>query len=176
MPEHTSLKLLTSCGLQGYRSRGQDVVAAPAANGVKTARFGYAVATPSSSGREDHAQDRQGSAQVDHHKARDADTVVRDSDGCQHRRAVWNVDRQSLPSLPLSCSAHYLRNLVRSGLPASSQTSPQDRDHHSPHPDSPSSEVSDPLTHLTLQKLLTRCRVTRNVLSVSHTTRKGSER
>jgi hypothetical protein len=173
MPEHTSLKLLTSCGLQGYRSRCQDVVAAPAANGAKTARFGYAVATPGSSGREDHAQDRQGSAQVDHHKARDADTVVRDSDGCQHRRAVWNVDRQSLPSLPLSCSAHYLRNLVRSGLPASSQTSPQDRDHHRPRSNP---EVSDPLTHLTLQKLLTRCGVTRNVLSVRHTTRKGSER
>jgi hypothetical protein len=142
MSEHTLLKLLTSCGRQGYRSRCQDVVAAHQANRVGTARSGHAVAVPGSSGREDHEQDRQGSPAVDHHKARDAHTMVRDSNGCQHRYVVWNVDRQSIPSLPLSCSAYYLRNLVCGGLPARTQACPQDRDHHSPHP---GPEVSNPL-------------------------------
>jgi hypothetical protein len=176
MSEHTSLKLLTSCGRQGYRSRCQDVVAALQVNGVRTARSGHAVAAPGSSGREDHEQDRQDSPAVDHHKACDAYTVVRDAIRGQRRCAAEHVDRQSRHDADLPRSTHHLRRLVCDWLSARTQASPQDRDHHSPHPDSPSSEVSDPLTHLTLQKLLTRCGVTRNVLCVRHATRKGSER
>jgi hypothetical protein len=145
MSKYTSQKLLTSCAAQGYRLRGQDVVAALAASGGRTARNGHAVAASGSSGREDHAQDHQGSPQIDHHPASDARAVVRGSVHCQHRHAVWNVDRQSLSRLPLPRSAHCLRNLVRNRLPACSQTHPAARDNHCPHPDSTSPQVHHPL-------------------------------